>query len=184
MPAACNIMREGSRNLSSLSARLFHWGLKKCNVQPFQMPWTSCLAFFDDLFAEIYKLCSASAPKKPFKFKYRLLQFWFHDNQSLPLPPHLGKIQMQERRHKNAYPACSRWLHTSLCGNFRRQNECRQNGSSSWASQRLHNRLRQSICKFFMISQPVRDGNFFRGRLKKIWNSNWLNDGTLRAIQG
>lgn len=76
MLSACNSMREGVRCLSSLPKRLFHWGLKKVTRSTFSdaINRRSC-AFFEDLFAEIYKLCSKAAFKKPFKFNCKLYSF-------------------------------------------------------------------------------------------------------------
>lgn len=66
-------MRDGVRCLASLGRRLYHWGLKSVarstvadanNSRP--------VAFFSDLFAEMYGLCVPTAPKHKFRFKSKL----------------------------------------------------------------------------------------------------------------
>ena len=71
--AARRSMRDGLRCLAAAGNRLYHWGLKNLarstvadanNSRP--------AAFFKDLFAEMYRLCAAKAPKHRFRFKSKL----------------------------------------------------------------------------------------------------------------
>ena len=76
MLSACNTVREGIRNLYSITDRLYHWGLKKVTRSTFSDAINKRPSgFFEDLFAEMYKLCMNCAPKKPFKFNCKIYSF-------------------------------------------------------------------------------------------------------------
>lgn len=71
--AARRSMRDGLRCLEAAGKRLYHFGLKNAarstvadanNSRP--------VGFFQDLFAEMYGLCAAKAPKHKFRFKSKL----------------------------------------------------------------------------------------------------------------
>ncbi len=66
-------MRDGLRCLSAAGNRLYHWGLKTVARSTFADANNSRpVGFFQDLFAEIYALCAAKAPKHKFRFKSKL----------------------------------------------------------------------------------------------------------------
>jgi hypothetical protein len=67
-------LRDGLRCLDAASRRLYHWGLGKVarstvadanNTRP--------VAFFQDLFSEMYRRCAQNAPSHKFRFKSKLL---------------------------------------------------------------------------------------------------------------
>jgi hypothetical protein len=71
--AARRSMRDGLRCLEATGKRLYHFGLKNLarstvadanNSRP--------VAFFKDLFSEMYSLCAKAAPKHTFRFKSKL----------------------------------------------------------------------------------------------------------------
>lgn len=71
--AARRSMRDGLRCLEAAGSRLYHWGLKSVARSTFADANNSRpVGFFQDLFAEIYGLCAAKAPKHKFRFKSRL----------------------------------------------------------------------------------------------------------------
>lgn len=71
--AARRSMRDGLRCLSAAGSRLYHWGLKTVARSTFADANNSRpVAFFQDLFAEMYRLCAAKAPKHKFRFKSKL----------------------------------------------------------------------------------------------------------------
>ncbi|AMD93092.1 hypothetical protein AXF15_08270 [Desulfomicrobium orale DSM 12838] len=68
--AARRSMRDGLRCLEAAGNRLYHWGLKNVARSTFADANNSRPAgFFKDLFAEMYGLCAAKAPKHKFRFK-------------------------------------------------------------------------------------------------------------------
>ncbi|WP_083517946.1 IS4 family transposase [Desulfomicrobium orale] len=72
--AARRSMRDGLRCLEAAGNRLYHWGLKNVARSTFADANNSRPAgFFKDLFAEMYGLCAAKAPKHKFRFKSKLL---------------------------------------------------------------------------------------------------------------
>lgn len=71
--AARRSMRDGLRCLEAAGNRLYHWGLKNVARSTFADANNSRPAgFFKDLFAEMYGLCAAKAPKHKFRFKSKL----------------------------------------------------------------------------------------------------------------
>ena len=71
--AARRSMRDGLRCLEALGKRLYHWGLKSVARSTFADASNSRpVGFFKDLFAEMYTLCAAKAPKHKFRFKAKL----------------------------------------------------------------------------------------------------------------
>jgi len=71
--AARRSMRDGLRCLEAVGKRLYHWGLKNVPRSTFADANNSRpVGFFKDLFAEMYKLCAAKAPKHKFRFKSKL----------------------------------------------------------------------------------------------------------------
>ena len=71
--AARRSMRDALRCLSSLGSHLYHFGLKNVARSTFSdANNTRPVAFFQDLFAEMYKLCSTCAPRHNFRFKSKL----------------------------------------------------------------------------------------------------------------
>jgi len=71
--AARRSMRDGLRCLEAVGSRLYHWGLKTVARSTFaDANNTRPVGFFQDLFAEMYGLCAAKAPKHKFRFKSRL----------------------------------------------------------------------------------------------------------------
>ena len=71
--AASHSLRAGIRCLSAASSRLYHWGLKNVARSTVADANNSRPAgFFQDLFAEMYGLCAAKAPKHKFRFKSKL----------------------------------------------------------------------------------------------------------------
>ena len=71
--AARRSMRDGLRCLEALGKRLYHWGLKNVARSTFADANNSRpVGFFKDLFAEMYALCAAKAPKHKFRFKSKL----------------------------------------------------------------------------------------------------------------
>ena len=72
--AARRSMRDGLRCLSAAGSRLYHWGLKNVARSTFADANNSRpVAFFQELFTEMYGLCAAKAPKHTFRFKSKLL---------------------------------------------------------------------------------------------------------------
>ena len=71
--AARRSMRDGLRCLEAAGSRLYHWGLKNVARSTFADANNSRpVGFFKDLFAEMYGLCAAKAPKHSFRFKSKL----------------------------------------------------------------------------------------------------------------
>ena len=71
--AARRSMRDGLRCLEAAGNRLYHWGLKNMAHSTFADANNSRpVGFFKDLFAEMYGLCAAKAPKHKFRFKSKL----------------------------------------------------------------------------------------------------------------
>jgi hypothetical protein len=71
--AARRSMRDGLRALAAAGRNLYHWGLKNVSRSTFADANSSRpVAFFKDLFAEMYGLCSPCAPKHKFRFKCKL----------------------------------------------------------------------------------------------------------------
>jgi len=71
--AARRSMRDGLRCLEAAGKRLYHWGLNNVARSTFADANTSRpVGFFQDLFAEMYGLCAAKAPKHKFRFKSKL----------------------------------------------------------------------------------------------------------------
>ena len=71
--AARRSMRDGLRCLEAAGNRLYHWGLKNVARSTFADANNSRpVGFFKDLFAEMYGLCAAKAPKHKFRFKSKL----------------------------------------------------------------------------------------------------------------
>jgi hypothetical protein len=71
--AARRSMRDGLRCLEAAGSRLYHWGLKNVARSTFADANNSRpVDFFKDLFAEMYGLCTAKAPKHKFRFKSKL----------------------------------------------------------------------------------------------------------------
>ena len=71
--AARRSMRDGLRCLEAVGNRLYHWGLKNVARSTFADANNSRpVGFFQDLFAEMYGLCAAKAPKHKFRFKSKL----------------------------------------------------------------------------------------------------------------
>ena len=71
--AARRSMRDGLRCLEAVGSRLYHWGLKNVARSTFaDANNTRPVGFFQDLFAEMYGLCAAKAPKHKFRFKSKL----------------------------------------------------------------------------------------------------------------
>ena len=79
-------MRDGPRCLEAAGSRLYHWGLKKVARSTLVDAHNSRpVAFFKDMFAEMYGLCATKAPKHTVRFKPKQFslagQQWFK-----PLP--------------------------------------------------------------------------------------------------
>jgi hypothetical protein len=71
--AARRSMRDGLRCLEAVGKRLYHWGLQNIARSTFADANNSRpVGFFKDLFAEMYGLCAAKAPKHTFRFKSKL----------------------------------------------------------------------------------------------------------------
>jgi hypothetical protein len=71
--AARRSMRDGLRCLEAAGRRLCHWGLQNVARSTFADANNSRpVGFFKDLFAEMYGLCAAKAPKHKFRFKSKL----------------------------------------------------------------------------------------------------------------
>ena len=71
--AARRSMRDGLRCLEAVRHRLYHWGLKNVARSTFADANNSRpVEFFRDMFAEMYGLCAAKAPKHKFRFKSKL----------------------------------------------------------------------------------------------------------------
>ena len=71
--AARRSMRDGLRCLEAAGSRLYHWGLKNVARSTFADANNSRpVGFFTDMFAEMYGLCAAKAPKHKFRFKSKL----------------------------------------------------------------------------------------------------------------
>jgi len=71
--AARRSMRDGLRCLAAAGKRLYHWGLKNVARSTFADANNSRpVAFFKDLFAEMYSLCRPHAPRHKFRFRSRL----------------------------------------------------------------------------------------------------------------
>jgi len=71
--AARRSMRDGLRCLSAAGSRLYHWGLKNVARSTFADANNARpVGFFQDLFAEMYALCAAKAPRHKFRFKSKL----------------------------------------------------------------------------------------------------------------
>ena len=71
--AARRSMRDGLRCIEAAGKRLYHWGLQDVARSTFADANNSRPAdFFKDLFAEMYGLCAAKAPKHGFRFKSKL----------------------------------------------------------------------------------------------------------------
>ena len=71
--AARRSMRDGLRCLEAAGKRLYHWGLKNVARSTFADANNSRpVAFFQEMFAEMYALCAAKAPKHKFRFKSKL----------------------------------------------------------------------------------------------------------------
>jgi hypothetical protein len=71
--AARRSMRDGLRCLEAVGNRLYHWGLKNVSRSTFADANNSRpVGFFKDMFAEMYALCAAKAPKHRFRFKSKL----------------------------------------------------------------------------------------------------------------
>lgn len=71
--AARRSMRDGLRCLNAAGSRLYPWGLKNVTRSTFADANNSRpVAFFQDLFAEMYSLCATKAPKHNFRFKSKL----------------------------------------------------------------------------------------------------------------
>ena len=71
--AARRSMRDGLRCLAAAGKRLYHWGLRPVARSTFADANNSRpVSFFQDLFAEMYGLCAAKAPKHKFRFKSKL----------------------------------------------------------------------------------------------------------------
>ena len=66
-------MRDGLRCLEAAGSRLYHWGLKNVARSTFADANNSRpVGFFTDMFAGMYGLCAAKAPKHKFRFKSKL----------------------------------------------------------------------------------------------------------------
>jgi hypothetical protein len=71
--AARRSLRDGVRALSAAGKKLYHWGLAPVARSTFADANNSRpVGFFQDLFAEMYKLCKPQAPKHKFRFKSKL----------------------------------------------------------------------------------------------------------------
>jgi hypothetical protein len=71
--AARRSMRDGLRCLEAAGKRLYHWGLRSVARSTFADANNSRpVGFFQELFAEMYSLCAAKAPKHKFRFKSKL----------------------------------------------------------------------------------------------------------------
>ena len=71
--AARRSMRDGLRCLEAAGKRLYHLGLNRVARSTFADANNSRpVGFFQDLFAEMYNLCTAKAPKHKFRFKSKL----------------------------------------------------------------------------------------------------------------
>jgi hypothetical protein len=71
--AARRSMRDGLRALNAARKKLYHFGLAPVARSTFaDANNTRPVEFFQDLFAEMYKLCAAKAPKHKFRFKSKL----------------------------------------------------------------------------------------------------------------
>jgi len=71
--AARRSMRDGLRCLEAAGKRLYHWGLRNVARSTFADANNSRpVGFFQDLFAEMYALCAAKAPRHKFRFKSKL----------------------------------------------------------------------------------------------------------------
>ena len=71
--AARRSMRDGLRCLEAVGSRLYHWGLKAVARSTFADANNSRpMGFFRDMFAEMYAICAAKAPKHKFRFKSKL----------------------------------------------------------------------------------------------------------------
>lgn len=71
--AACASLRHAVRCLQTLRSYLYHWGLKPVKRSTVSDANASRpVGFFSDLFNEMYRFCSLSAPKHGFKFKSKL----------------------------------------------------------------------------------------------------------------
>jgi hypothetical protein len=72
--AARRSMRDALRCLEAAGNRLYHWGLRRVARSTFADANNSRpVGFFQDLFAEVYKLCEVKAPRHKFRFKSKLL---------------------------------------------------------------------------------------------------------------
>lgn len=66
-------LRDGLRCLEAVGNRLSHWGLKSVARSTFaDVNNSRPVAFFKDLFAEMFGLCGAKTPENKFWFKYKL----------------------------------------------------------------------------------------------------------------
>ena len=71
--AARRSMRDGLRALNAVGRKLYHFGLSPVARSTFADANNSRpVGFFKDLFAEVYGLCMAKAPKHKFRFKAKL----------------------------------------------------------------------------------------------------------------
>ena len=71
--AARRSMRDGLRALNAVGKKLYHLGLSPVARSTFADANNSRpVGFFKDLFAEMYGLCAAKAPKHKFRFKTKL----------------------------------------------------------------------------------------------------------------
>lgn len=71
--AACKSLRQAVRCLAAFTSCLYHWGLKSVKRSTVADANASRpVAFFRDLFQEVYQLCAFKAPRHGFKFKSKL----------------------------------------------------------------------------------------------------------------
>ncbi|MDR0827968.1 MAG: DUF4372 domain-containing protein [Desulfovibrio sp.] len=93
--AARHSLRDGIRALSAAGKKLYHWGMTTVARSTFADANNSRpVGFFQDLFAEMYKLCSPKSPRHKFRFKCKL--HGCHDHQSVPFAVPMGLIPQEK----------------------------------------------------------------------------------------
>ncbi len=65
-------MRDGLHFLEAVGSHLYHWGLKTVARSNCRCKQTRPVGFFRDMFAEMYALCTAKAPKHKVRCKSKL----------------------------------------------------------------------------------------------------------------
>ncbi len=95
--------RDGLRWLDAVGFRLYRCGLKTVARSTFSDANNPRpVGFFRYMFAEMYALCAAKAPKHKFRFQSNI-QSGLHHHQALPLSISLGLISPGQRWYQNAH---------------------------------------------------------------------------------